>query len=825
MISNVSVAPPCSVQLNRRFRTLGSGLWIATIWFVAVGALHHKSYGQQEYILQLRNGLQLGPGLLLETDSLSTSSFQQGGDTTSKRFFMLDDRLRITYVNPHPKTILAQQEYSGPQLEEFEFPSASTIAKGRTAPAIRGVLGISKFDRYGRRRFSFSTSRGQVDVLQGITKLSPVYARLDVLRKKGDKFFWDQRIATSSIPSDQLRAILMQVIDQDRSADWLRVVSFYVQMDRFGEALQVLEEALRRFPVQLASERRLVTQIEQQYARQKFEEIRLRQSSGQVQLAAKLLQSFPVDTLPLETKVLLQDEVEAVKNEVSVTADVLKALQSKLDSLGDQQRASIKSVTDELMSEINLSTVKRLSDFQVLRSDPAIPAENLVAYAVGGWLLGSGAGVDNFAVIQSLVRVRELIGDYLRATDPAAREAILAKLRSEEGAQPQYVARLLSVMKPPLMPDALPEDAFPGYYQLSAQSTSSGEVPYVVQLPPEYDPNQKYPCVLSMAGNGETLESHINWWCGWPYKGHRYGEATRRGYIVVSPRWMADDQSTYNYTEGEHDRILSCYRDALRRFSIDTNRVFIGGHLDGATAAWDIAGAHPDMWAGLIAISPEADSYIKRYWENLGGANKGEPPFGVYVVYGEFDETRANNALGNVLTKYLSKFWHDCMVVEYRGNGRLRFSSELPRIGEWMDLASQRRLRTPGVRNPREIFARTLRAGDRFFYWLEAPSILPSVVPNPFMLDETTAGTFEARALGPTDNTLMISSIPSPGKACTVWLSPDLVDFSRPVVIRLQGRNRTFTTDQTRPDIRVMLEDSRTRGERQSVYWQKLSIQ
>ncbi len=93
------------------------------------------------------------------------------------------------------------------------------------------------------------------------------------------------------------------------------------------------------------------------------------------------------------------------------------------------------------------------------------------------------------------------------------------------------------------------------------------------------------------------------------------------------------------------------------------------------------------------------------------------------------------------------------------------------------------------------------------------------------MLDETTAGTFEARALGPTDNTLMISSIPSPGKACTVWLSPDLVDFSRPVVIRLQGRNRTFTTDQTRPDIRVMLEDSRTRGERQSVYWQKLSIQ
>ena len=35
-------------------------------------------------------------------------------------------------------------------------------------------------------------------------------------------------------------------------------------------------------------------------------------------------------------------------------------------------------------------------------------------------------------------------------------------------------------------------------------------------------------------------------------------------------------------------------------FSIDTDRVFLTGHGIGGDAAWDIALAHPDLWAGVI---------------------------------------------------------------------------------------------------------------------------------------------------------------------------------------------------------------------------------
>ena len=39
--------------------------------------------------------------------------------------------------------------------------------------------------------------------------------------------------------------------------------------------------------------------------------------------------------------------------------------------------------------------------------------------------------------------------------------------------------------------------------------------------------------------------------------------------------------------------------DAMRRCSIDSDRVFIAGHGEGVTVAWDIALAHPDLWGGL----------------------------------------------------------------------------------------------------------------------------------------------------------------------------------------------------------------------------------
>ena len=50
----------------------------------------------------------------------------------------------------------------------------------------------------------------------------------------------------------------------------------------------------------------------------------------------------------------------------------------------------------------------------------------------------------------------------------------------------------------------------------------------------------------------------------------------------------------------------------------------------GGDAAWDIAIAHPDLWAGVIPIVAVADKFVSRYAKNA-------PYVSWYFVGGELD--------------------------------------------------------------------------------------------------------------------------------------------------------------------------------------------
>ena len=59
----------------------------------------------------------------------------------------------------------------------------------------------------------------------------------------------------------------------------------------------------------------------------------------------------------------------------------------------------------------------------------------------------------------------------------------------------------------------------------------------------------------------------------------------------------------------------------------------------------------------------------------------------------------------------------------------------------------------------------------------------------------------------------------------TVWLSPELVDFNQPLVVEVNGRAISPRDRIVRPDVSVLLEDVRTRADRQHPFWAKLSTQ
>ena len=224
----------------------------------------------------------------------------------------------------------------------------------------------------------------------------------------------------------------------------------------------------------------------------------------------------------------------------------------------------------------------------------------------------------------------------------------------------------------------------------------------------------------------------------------------------------------------------------------------------GGDAAWDIGLAHPDLWAGVIPIVAQSDRYCNLYWENARYV-----PF--YVVAGELDGAKlAKNARD--LDRYLRRGF-DTTVVEYPGRGHEDFYDEILRIFDWMGRFHRNFF-------PREFTCETMRPWDNFFWWVEVQGLPPRSMVDPADWPPP-AGTqpVQVKATINDKNGLNVRTGTS---QVTVWLSPKMVDFKQRSTITVNGRRLNSADQMIRPDLHVLLEDVRTRGDRQHPFWARL---
>jgi predicted esterase len=347
----------------------------------------------------------------------------------------------------------------------------------------------------------------------------------------------------------------------------------------------------------------------------------------------------------------------------------------------------------------------------------------------------------------------------------------------------------------------------PGYYELEVVGVADAPpVKYLVQLPPEYDPYRRYPAIVTLHGARSTPALQIDWWAGaWAEGGWRRGQATRHGYIVIAPQWAAEHQRKYGYSLREHAAVLSSLRDACRRFSIDTDRVFLTGHSMGGDAAWDIGLAHPDLWAGVIPIVARSDKYCLRYWKNAKLV-----PF--YFVCGELDGNRMSvNAVD--FDRYFKHFGYNCTVVEYLGRGHDSYSDEIQRLFDWMSRFKRDFF-------PREFATSTMRRWDNFFWWVELEELPPRATVEPVDWPPPSG----TRAAETTASITVTGAIyvRSGAGSVTVWLSPEMIDFQQPVNVVVNRRRLTSARQFVEPDLETLLEDVLLRGDRQHPFWAKM---
>lgn len=853
-------------------------------------------------ILTLENGMTF-EGETQPISSVGVDPLKGIGQTGVAPILLIDNRLTRTFVRL--KQVANKGTPPAVPIERITVQQRVANA-GNAIVAVGMPLRIDPFDEFGRRIYSMEGQRGKtLDIVQGITEITPRWTKVEAI-EGFNHYVWTSKIATSSIPREELSKILSRALDAKDPDQRIRIVRLYMQSERFQDARLELEQLIKDFPG-LAHLNDIVRELRQLNAQRIVKEIELRRDAGQYRLAVEWLQSFPQEGVAGETLLKIRDLLDDIQGRVTQGEKILKMIEADTAGLkADASRTGVQPIVAEIKNELNINALDRFADYLRLADDPKTSAEQKLSLAISGWLMGSGGGIENLQTSIALVKVRDLARQYLQATREPDRKNILGQLPSE--ATVEYLAAIIAHMKPPLPTEfaaapavdvgnaaavlGLPEgvkpqeqkapekqpsgdnakdeeggecappkdkdDAssllkgtpkavvppqpksepqppaeeakpaieppkagaavatpIPGLYELSVNTKLSEDprAKYWVQLPPEFDPYRRYPCIVTLNGGAMTPLQQIDWWAGGysPELQMRKGQAARHGYIVIAPQWTREHQRQYEYSAREHAVVLQTLRDACKRFPIDVDRVYLSGHSMGGTAAWDIGLAHPDLWAGVIPIVATTGKYITQYAEN----GKYLP---MYFVCGEKDSaTYANTTDWDYYLKHLG---YDATVVQYLGRGHeasraAAFFDEIQNLFSWMKVHQRDFSR-------KEFAVESLRPWDDFFWWVETgdPREVNTVLPaewgeNPISAKKLIPAKTKAKPLAP--NGVNIDS-GSCGKV-TVWLSPDLVAFNNSLKVVINNKPQR----NVQPKIETLLEDVRTRGDRQHPFWAKAS--
>jgi len=745
---------------------------------------------------------------------------------SARPIVVIDDGLRRVYLSKTQTRLPIPEQ---PQRLETFRTGQSPNYEGKEYFVPGTYNNRTPFDEFGRRILQVVHPGGIEHVEQTIVELNPYYIHVTSLRANGQPVSWNMRIATNALPRSEITPMLMRLIDSQKFDDRMRLVRFYVGGGLFDSADAELESMIQDWHDHPEIQQRLRAMslnVRQDNYQQILNELELRWDSGQYRLVWHLVTELEQDPkLPERLLEPVRRMVRRFDNTAHDCQEIVVSMRELYEQLPELDKSDkIPEIITEIEKELNFSTLRRLTTFQLYARDPQLSAAEKLAIGITGWYAGADANNSRLAIALMLPETEQLIAAYLRSGhDFVLRQRILEQLKNLETARPDLIAAILATMRPPFsdLPSGDPE--FPGYYRFTVPNplmvpgaprlAGAAEIRYAVQLPPDYNPHQRYPMIVSLNGLQQTPEMQIDWWTGSWREGNRMGHATRHGYIVIAPDWNPQEnrKPDYDFSIFPHAAVLCSVRDALRRFSVNTDKIFLSGHGIGGTAAWDIAQAHPDMWAGAIAFNAVASAYIDTYWETARHLP-------LYLVWGEMEGVGARrkwDVNAKVLNQHLLAQARpgDVTAVRYIGRGMEGFSEEILNVLEWMNLRQRNAL-------PSEFDVKTMRPWDSFFWWVEMPNLLAERPGN--MVDpvdfhvRTNARPIRVQSrLNRGTNGVSVTTTPQVA-GVQVFLTPNMIDFRERTTITINNKR---SNEMIEPDIEVMLEDVRTRSDRLHPFW------
>lgn len=740
-------------------------------------------------------------GTPVNVRSLGHNSGLTSGQFDIRPFTMIDDGMRRYFVpKPPPAKINAAADLS--RFEKFKInqkPFRSNLQLNN----IGQYKTIIPLNEFGRKTIQVETPKGPKEIVLGITEITPNH----VIWESINLVEWKFAESTTSIPDQLLRSILNSAIDPTDPNDRMAIARFYLQTRQFHLALGELLKVRQEFPEIAEQVDKMLGTLQTVWATQLLRDLEVRQKSGQHQLAEKttgeFLQLIPNPAPEVGQRIReIQSLEQRLNQQVNDARLLLGELQSRVDD--DALRQQVNSVRMLIDVVLDAEGVSRLEPFLNLVSDESLTAEEKLALAFSGWIMGPASANTDLKNTLRQWDARSLILEYLRNTDPTATASMIDSIERSEGIGPSTLIPILEHL-PAIVPTAELESnlLIPQTLELETfEGTLQREpVKYRALLPLEYSPHHAYPLVVHLRPSSIPLEKSIRWWGD---------QAPRRGYVVISPEYLDPESQEYDYSPESIEKIERALRDAMKRFRIDSSRIFLAGHGSGADAAFDYGFAQPGLFAGVISISGKCQHHCKVTKNN-------DPNLSLYVVSGERDRNLlATNA--EILERMMiSK--NDIIYAEYKGRGIDDYYEEIHQLFDWMELQRLKR----GVS---EINVKVLRPNFRRFYWYEVqqpPAFLLQNDPinNPKQIQDWNLVAELTTGVNTELQTLYFQGR-RPDNV-TLWLTPSTFDFEKRLTV--QGSRGRITKQLIDEDIRAMLEDFSKRADREEIARAKIVLE
>ena len=779
-------------------RTLQLTVFVA----LAIGRLSATAF-QGDPTVPEAGAVQLDNGLIVKGMCSTTNTFYDGEGLLDLgiELRLIDQGYRKVYV----ATRTSQKAIPNPTdwpVQSFSVPQKRTSSD--RLPRAVGPLAFGPFGVDGTATVSVATADSGVQQIRvGIIKINELYAEAIGLTHN-----WRFSVATQSLPSGILFPGLVERIPKFGTDPFVRleVARMLIRSKRLDAAAGVLASIQQDFP-QAADQIPLIEgDMRSERGRQLLQIFEQRRNAGQYDLALNAGLLFP--QLQIAPDVLVQArQLVATAEQTDRRCESLRFrirdLKGQLSSATLKDRADV--ILPQLIASIDADTVDRFSAFELLADTDDIQPEGCLALAVSGWLLGAENSIQNLEEAFGLYDARLLLSDYLQTAseESALRSELLTSIVSQEGVSPARMAALILNM-PAINPPRLANKLDP---QTRRQNVDqSGACPaYSLQLPPEFNPNRRYPLLVAFPREGIPSQDTVGFWSG---------QADQGGYIIVSPQLYSADAWSYDASAEQHAAFLQFMRTIKLALPIDDERVYAVGHGIGAEAAADMATAHPDLFAGVVSIAGLGRRHLQWTAHN-------SQSLAWYFVVGEgqgdwFERLRFLLASKLFRRDATTLSIADVLLVLYPNRGFENYFEELPDIFEWMQLHRR-------TTYPQKLNSSILRSTDRSWSWLELADI-PSQfcqldAPSVWSDAEFRAATLAAEVTR--NNGIVITR--SPTDKITIKLSPDLpdIDLNKPVTIR-SGRERR-SVDYS-PQIKDMLEELYQTGERQRLCFMKVRL-